>query len=141
MTTPDPEAATSDAAATSESAPTTPDTDAIAIVRAWHDALAAGDADRLVSLVHDDVEIVGPRGTAHGAEVVRDWVAHAGITLEPRRWFARDNAVVVEQIARWRLPDSSDYGPPQRITTSFVVRDGRIERIARFADLETALAT
>ena len=33
----------------------------IETVQAWHDALNAGDLDRLVSLMHDDVAFGGPR--------------------------------------------------------------------------------
>jgi ketosteroid isomerase-like protein len=39
-------------------------------VLAWHEALNAGDADRVASLSHPEVEIGGPRGPARGRQVL-----------------------------------------------------------------------
>lgn len=50
-------------------------------VVAWHDALNAGDVERLVALSHEDVEMGGPRGPARGQIVLREWVARSGIRL------------------------------------------------------------
>ena len=49
----------------------------VRVVEAWHDALAAGDAERVVALSHPDVEVVGPRGRSSGARLIRDWVDRA----------------------------------------------------------------
>ena len=75
------------------------------IVRAWHKAVNRGDADALVALCDDDIEVGGPRGSARGNAVLRDWLDRAGIQLEPRRWFASPTELVVEQVATWRRPD------------------------------------
>jgi ketosteroid isomerase-like protein len=77
----------------------------IAVVQAWHDAVNAADLDRVVELVHDDVEIGGPRGTARGADRVRDWVTRTQILIEPERWFQHGQDIVVAQRARWRAPE------------------------------------
>lgn len=114
--------------------------DAVAIVQAWHDALNAGDAARLGALVHDDVELGGPRGTARGAAMVREWAERAGVRMAPVQIVQRGNVVVVEQHAQWRSEENGDFGDPQIVATLFVVRDGKVSRLIRFADLDTALA-
>ena len=107
----------------------------VRVVRNWHEALNAGDADRLVALSHPDVEVGGPRGTGHGAELLREWVARAGIRIEPRRAFHRAETVVVEGAAQWG--DAETGG--QTVGSIFVVRDGRVSRVMRYPDLASAL--
>jgi ketosteroid isomerase-like protein len=113
----------------------------IATVRAWHDAVNAGDVERVVELCSEDVEVGGPRGLARGRPVVREWFARAGIRLEPGRVFQRGEAVVAEQRAEWRMA-GADPGDDDvhAIASAFVVRDGLIARVARHDDLAVALA-
>ena len=40
--------------------------DRFEVVRAWHEAVNRGDADALVALCDDDIEVGGPRGSARG---------------------------------------------------------------------------
>jgi ketosteroid isomerase-like protein len=110
----------------------------IFIVEAWHEALNAGDVDRLVALSHPDVEVGGPRGTGRGAQLLREWVDRANVRLAPRRVFHQVDTVVVEQEAEW---NSADTGPVtgQAVTSVFVVRDDRIVRVGRYPDLADAL--
>lgn len=117
-----------------------PEAPEIALVAAWHEALNAGDADRVAALSHDDVEVVGPRGVASGRAVVRDWVGRAGTRLEPLRWFQRDGSVVVEQRASWRTDETGEATVPIVVATAFRVRDGLVQRIARHDGLRQALA-
>ena len=65
----------------------------IQTVIAWHDALNNGDVDRLVALSHPDVEVGGPRGSAHGAQTcATGWIARTfvwnldGRSAKPTRW-------------------------------------------------------
>jgi hypothetical protein len=113
----------------------------LATILAWHDALNASDLERFAALLHDDVEFVGPRGSGHGAALVRDWAGRAGIQLQPERWYQRNDDVVVTQQARWRDPDTGDLGDPIAAATAFHVRDGQVHRIARFDTLQQALDT
>ncbi len=117
------------------------DQSAIAVVQAWHDALNAGNLDRLAAHMHDDVEFGGPRGSGRGAGLVRDWAERSGIRLEPEQWFARNGEVVVAQRARWLDPDTDELGPPDAIASVFQVRDKLIQRVVRFGSWEEALAT
>jgi limonene-1,2-epoxide hydrolase len=111
----------------------------IVVVAAWHDALNAGEIGRLASLVSDDVEVGGPRGSGRGVELLREWVDRAGIHLEPLRVFRRGEIVVVEQRAVWRSAETGPLGEPLLVTSIFTVRDGRIHSIMRYDDLDTAL--
>src|SRR4051812_26449046 len=113
--------------------------DRIEVVCAWYDAVNRGDADALVALSDDDIEVGGPRGSARGSAVLRDWLGRAGIQLEPRRWFASSSELVVEQVATWRGPDGA-VTDPQLIASSFTVEDGKVMRTIRYGLLEEALA-
>src|SRR5215207_10043597 len=79
--------------------------DRLEIVRAWHEAVNRGDADALLALSDEDIEVGGPRGSARGSAVLRNWLGRAGIQLEPRRWFASPSELVVEQVATWQSAD------------------------------------
>jgi ketosteroid isomerase-like protein len=110
------------------------------IVHQWHTALNNGDINQLVALVHQDVEVGGPRGTTSGAEVVREWFGRANVHLNPKGFFNRKNIVVVEELGEWLSPDTGQVIDSQVVATLFVVNDGLIARIMRYADLETALS-
>jgi hypothetical protein len=111
----------------------------IDVVRIWHDALNEGNADRLVTHVTNDFEVVGPRGTASGADVMREWVGRAGIQLVLTQWFARGDQVVVEEEAAWTDAGTGVVSEPVLVATAFQVADGRVARIARYDDVGTAL--
>jgi ketosteroid isomerase-like protein len=108
----------------------------IQTVIAWHDALNNGDVERLVALSHPDVEVGGPRGTAHGAQILREWVDRTNIRLEPGRTFREANTVVAEQGAEWQ---SAEPGGVQRAASVFVVSDGLVTSVVRYPDLASAL--
>src|SRR5215207_9510134 len=113
--------------------------DRIEVVRAWHEALNRGDADGLVALCDDEIEVGGPRGSDRGSAVLRDWLGRAGIQLEPRRWFASPTELVVEQVATWQSPDDT-VSDPQIIASSFTVENALVMRTVRYGSLMEALA-
>ena len=108
----------------------------IQTVIAWHDALNDGDVERLVVLSHPDVEVGGPRGSAHGAQILREWVDRANIRLEPGRAFGDAGTEVVEQGAEWK---SAEPGGVQTVASVFVVSDGLVTSVVRYPDLTSAL--
>ena len=70
----------------------------LSTAHSWYEAMNARDAERLVALAHDDVEVEGPRGVGRGAELLRAWVDR----LE-KQWNAAV-ALTSEGRARvWRL--------------------------------------
>ncbi len=108
-------------------------------VKAWHEALNEGDIERVVALSHPDIEVGGPRGTARGIEVLREWAGRAGVQLKPQRICQRGNVVVVEQGAEWRSAQTGQTTDSQTVASVFVVRDGKVASVMRYPDLVTAL--
>ncbi|HLZ30474.1 MAG TPA: nuclear transport factor 2 family protein [Chloroflexota bacterium] len=111
----------------------------IETVLAWHAALNASDVDGLLALSSADVEVGGPRGSGRGAELLRDWVARAGIRLQPGRCYRRGSAVVVDERAQWRS-EGGELTEPQGAACVFGVRDGQVVRVVRYPDVAAALA-
>ena len=111
---------------------------AVETVVAWHTALNESDVLRLLSLSTDDVEVGGPRGAGRGADLLRDWVARAGVHLDPRRIFCRADIVVIEQSARWPSADGH-LADPQVVASIFHVTGGRVSSVIRHPDLAAAL--
>jgi ketosteroid isomerase-like protein len=111
----------------------------VTVVIAWHEALNAGDVERLVGLSSEVVEVVGPRGSGYGTPLLREWVARAGIRLEVQRVFQRGDTVVAEEQAEWRSSDRGEVTDSQLLASVFRVRDGRIAYIARYPSLAEAL--
>jgi ketosteroid isomerase-like protein len=108
----------------------------IQTVFAWHEALNDGDVERLVALSHPDIEVGGPRGRAHGAQILREWVDRANIRLEPGRTFGEADTVVVEQGAEWQFAEQDGV---QTVASVFVVGDGLVTSVVRYPDLASAL--
>jgi ketosteroid isomerase-like protein len=108
----------------------------IQTVSAWHDALNAGDVESLVALSHPDIKVGGPRGSALGAQILREWVDRADIRLEPGRTFGEAGTVVVEQVAEWQSADPDNIQP---VASVFVVSDGLVTSVVRYPDLASAL--
>src|SRR5438034_11825344 len=113
----------------------------IATVEAWHQALNAGDVERLIALSTDDIEVGGPRGSGRGTNLLRDWFGRAGIRLQPRRRFQRGETVVVEQEAGWRSSETGAVTGRQLLASVFVVRGARVAAVIRHTDLASALAS
>lgn len=110
-------------------------------VKLWHEALNAGDHDRLLALSSDDVEVGGPRGSGRGSALLAEWFGRAGITIVPLQYFARGSAVVVDQNATWHIPGSEGPAGPQRVASAFTVRGGQVASVIRFPTLDEALNT
>ena len=108
-------------------------------VLAWHEALNAGDTERLISLSHPEIEVGGPRGSGKGTGLLREWVERAGIRLRPLGVFQSGSFIIVEQEAEWRSTDTGQSSAAQRVASVFVVGDGLVGRVTRHGDLREAL--
>ena len=108
-------------------------------VRKWQEAANDKDADRLVALSDPNIEIVGPRGSSYGSQVLSAWLERAGLMLTTQRVFSRGSVVVAEQRGVWRAPETNEIKGDQIVASSFRVENGRVVRYARFDDLEEAL--
>lgn len=112
----------------------------LAVVESWQAALDARDHEQLAALTAHDIELVGPRGTTHGAETLHLWLHRAGFSAQPLRWFCGPHGdVVVEQRARWTLPDAL-LSAERTVASAFRVRNGRVVRYQRFDTLDAALS-
>lgn len=112
----------------------------VEVVLAWHRAVNSQDADRLLALSSEDIEVVGPRGSGRGRELLREWLGRAGATFDPVKAFARGDTVVVAQHAVWRTPGSTEIAGKADIASSFTVKDGLVARFRRLDSLDEALA-
>jgi len=113
--------------------------DPVVVVNAWVQAANARDIDELLALSEPDIEIVGPRGSRHGYQPLREWIERAGLTMEPLHVFVRGQTVVIEQQATWRALDTGAVTGSQRIASALQVEGGRVRRVARYDDLAHAL--
>lgn len=114
----------------------------LGVVEAWLDAVDRADTAAAVALCAPDLEVVGPRGGVRGREVLGPWMARAGFTARPLRWFCgADGAVVVEQDATWADPATGAERGRAVVASAFLVADGVITRFERHDDgLPSALA-
>lgn len=113
---------------------------AVQTVTAWHEAVNRGDIEAAIGCCHPDVEVVGPRGTGRGHDLMRGWLSRSGIRLEPQHELSESAAgrVVVEELARWTA-DNVPYGAPKTPTPTwceFRVSDGCLTRVARYDSAE-----
>jgi hypothetical protein len=109
----------------------------VGTVLAWHEALNAGDVERLADLSHPEIGVGGPRGGARGRQVLKDWVGRANISLEPLRLYARGPTVVVEERATWRDARTGETTG----ATVFGLAGGLVSGVFRHDGLEDALAS
>lgn len=111
------------------------------IVLTFHDHFNAGRVDEVLAMATDDVAVGGARGRGNGRELLNEWIGRKTTTLTPQRWFEQDNLVVVEELVEWRA------GGGNRVTDStvwgmaFVVEDGKLARIGRYADIGEAVTS
>jgi len=113
--------------------------DPLELVDAWVAAANEQDAERLVSLSDPQIEIVGPRGSGSGQQLLRDWLARAGLTLETSRRFAHGSSVVLEQRGIWRPTETGEITGDKLVASAFEVDGERVTKFARFDTLDDAL--
>jgi hypothetical protein len=113
--------------------------DPVAVVQAWQEAANAQNIERLVELSDANIEIVGPRGSGYGHQLLRDWLARAGLTLTSLRTFARDDVVVVAQHGVWRSVETGEVQGEAELASLFRVDGQRVIQFARYDSLDAAL--
>ncbi len=114
----------------------------LAVVEAWLAAVDRADPDAAMALSAPDLEVAGPRGTVRGRAVLAPWMARAGFTATPLRWFCGPGgAVVVEQDAVWADPATGAGRGRAVVASRFAVESGVVTRYQRHDDgLPAALA-
>lgn len=112
----------------------------LVIVQAWQDAANRQDVERLVALSDSNIEVIGPRGSGFGHQLLRDWLGRAGLSLTTQRAFIRDNIVVVAQHGIWRSLETGAITGAADLASRFHVEEQRISQFARYDTLDQALA-
>ncbi len=113
--------------------------DPLAVVQAWQYAVNRQDIDSLLELSASDIEIVGPRGSGHGHQLLRDWLGRAGLRLKTLRAFARDNVVVLAQQGVWSSVQTGDVAGERDVASRFLVQGHQVVQFARYDSLDAAL--
>ena len=93
----------------------------VTIVYAWQDAANQQDAARMIEVSDPNIEIVGPRGSAVGYQILRDWLGRAGLTLTTLRTFAREDRVVLAQHGVWQSLETGAPAGEASLASSFQV--------------------
>jgi hypothetical protein len=112
----------------------------IAIVHAWQAAASEQDIDRLLELSAPGIAIIGPRGRGSGYQLLREWIARAGLTLSTQRTFQRGDTVVLAQHGTWQSSATGGVPSGATLASRFRVRDEQVIEFERYEDLASALA-
>jgi hypothetical protein len=115
------------------------DSTTIALVQQWQGAANRQDIPLLLALSDPEIELVGPRGVAHGHAALAEWAQRAGAQLMTWRIFARGDRAAAAQHGMWRSPETGEAAGEADVATSFLVREGRVIRVARYDALDQAL--
>jgi hypothetical protein len=112
--------------------------DSVTIVQTWQDAANHQNVERLLELSGPNIEIVGPRGSARGHDILKDWLSRAGLQLETLRTFAKDDVVAVAQHGVWRSIETNEVTGEADVATVFRVTNNCVAYLARYDSLEEA---
>lgn len=111
----------------------------LAVVQTWLKAVNNRDDEDVIRSSDPNIEIVGPRGSGYGRQLLREWLNHAQVSLESLRTFARDDQVVVAQHAVWRSVETGEVIGEADVASQFRVKGGRVAQYARYDSLDEAL--
>lgn len=110
----------------------------LATVERWLDAVNAKNAERLIESSDSNIEIVGPRGSAYGHQVLREWLERAGLTLTTLRIFVRGNVIVLAQHGVWHSVESGEVVGEADVASQFKIENQKVAKYARFNTLDEA---
>lgn len=111
-----------------------------ALVEDWQEAANSQNIDRLLELSAPTIEIVGPRGSGYGHQLLRDWLSRAGLYLTTQRAFVHGNIVVVAQHGVWRSIETGAVTGERDLASRFQVDGQHIVQFARHDSLADALS-
>lgn len=110
-------------------------------VLTFHDHFNEGRVDEVLAMATDDISVGGARGRGEGRSLLNEWVGRKTTTLTPQRWFGRDNVIVIEELVEWRTRGDDTVTDSTLWGMAFTVEDGKIARIARYADIGEAVTS
>lgn len=113
----------------------------VELVRSFVALINRRNTDALVLLADEQIELVGPRGSGFGRQLLRDWMGRANLSLDTFDAFARGDAFVLSQHGVWHTPTGEVTGEED---TFMHLRVGgeplRVMLFSRYTTLEEALA-
>lgn len=109
------------------------------IVLAWQDAANNRNFERLMELSGPDIEVIGPRGSGHGHQLVREWLLRSGLIFKTLRIFARGEVVVLEQHGVWHSAETGEPTSEADFASHFRLDGQRVMYVARYDTLDSAL--
>lgn len=112
----------------------------LTLVESWQQAANTQNTEQLFVLSSPDIEIVGPRGSGRGHQLLGEWLARAGLHMTTLRAFARGEDVVLQQQAVWRSVENGIMMGEATIASRFRVKNQQVIQFARYDTLELALA-
>jgi hypothetical protein len=110
------------------------------VAEAWQRAANNQDSEHLLALSDPNIELVGPRGSGFGHQLLRDWLGRAGLTLTTLRAFARGNSVILAQHGVWRSSETGAAIDERDLASHFDVDGEHVVRFGRYDSLAEALA-
>ena len=114
------------------------------LARAFIAAMNAYDADALVALLTEDVELHGFKGTYTGHDEARRWLGTPGpnlrsdITIDDVR--ENEERALVAATREWIWVESGEHADDERWHAVFWCRDGKVARWQPFHYLPEAAA-
>ncbi|HET7627082.1 MAG TPA: hypothetical protein VFK44_01725 [Bacillales bacterium] len=112
---------------------------ALKIAEAWQKAVNDKDIKKLLALSHGEIEMAGPKGSAFGHGILVEWIGKAGLSLQTRARYVKDDIVVLEQDGVWTDGDGNVTGEAN-VSTVMKVEDGKVKYVSRYDnDLDKAL--
>jgi hypothetical protein len=115
--------------------------DTVGAAKNWINALNTANSDALVSASEPRIAIVGPRGIAHGVEILREWYAHTHLTFDLKELLVHDSRVIALGTAHWHNDEGDETGAAPTAFLMDISPDGLVAELARHDEgLEAALA-
>lgn len=109
----------------------------ITIVRGWLAAANEQDVERLLALSLPEIAILDSSVQGSGTRLLRQWLADAGVRFTPKRFFQRDESVVLAQ--HGTPPTSESDSERTGEALRFRVRELRVVEVEHFDNLASAL--
>src|SRR5690606_13320057 len=67
----------------------------------WTESVNRKDVPAVLKISDRNVELIGPRGTSAGHDILAEWVKNSGIHLSTKSRYAKGDCVVYEQEGKW----------------------------------------
>ena len=105
----------------------------IKIADQWTRKVNERDIKGVLEVSDPHIELVGPRGTAEGHDILEQWIKESGIKMETKGHYAKGNEVICVQKATWENQNGH-----VTIYTFMEIKNGKVHRLGRYDTLDDA---